>query len=84
MRSPPPRRSRSPAGASPRSATGLDAAWQLFADDVIGSLEVGKYADLVVLSTDPRSVAPEAVADLQVRATYLAGRQVYEGVTCRR
>lgn len=55
----------------------LDAAWQLFADDVIGSLEVGKYADLVVLSADPRSVAPEAVADLEVRATYLAGRQVY-------
>ncbi len=55
----------------------IDAAWQLFADDVIGSLEVGKYADLVVLSADPRSVAPEEIADLEVRATYLAGRQVY-------
>ena len=37
----------------------LDAAWQLFSDDVIGSLEVGKYADLVVLSADPRAVPPE-------------------------
>lgn len=55
----------------------LDAAWQLFADDVIGSLEVGKYADLVVLSADPRSVPPEEVADLEVRATYLAGHCVY-------
>ncbi len=55
----------------------LDAAWQLFSDDVIGSLEVGKYADLVVLSADPRAVAPEDVADLRVRATYLAGRRVY-------
>ncbi|WP_024442617.1 amidohydrolase [Mycobacterium sp. UM_WGJ] len=55
----------------------LDAAWQLFADDVTGSLEVGKYADLVVLSADPRAVAPEAVADLEVRATFLAGRQVF-------
>jgi predicted amidohydrolase YtcJ len=55
----------------------LDAAWQLFADNVIGSLEVGKYADLVVLSADPRTVSAEAVADLEVRATYLAGRQVY-------
>ncbi|WP_409429484.1 amidohydrolase [Mycobacterium sp. SMC-11] len=54
----------------------LDAAWQLFADDVTGSLEVGKYADLVVLSADPRTVAPEAIADLEVRATFLAGRQV--------
>jgi predicted amidohydrolase YtcJ len=55
----------------------IDAAWQLFADDVIGSLEVGKYADMVVLSADPRAVAPETIADLQVRATFLAGRQVY-------
>lgn len=55
----------------------IDAAYQLFADTDIGSLEVGKYADLVVLSDDPREVAPEAVADLTVRATYLAGEQVY-------
>ncbi len=55
----------------------LDAAWQLFSEDAIGSLEVGKYADLVVLSADPRAVPPEAVADLEVRATYLAGRRVF-------
>jgi predicted amidohydrolase YtcJ len=55
----------------------IDAAWQLFSDDVIGSLEVGKYADFVVLSADPRSVPPERIADLDVLATYLAGRKVY-------
>ncbi|QUR66303.1 amidohydrolase [Mycobacterium spongiae] len=55
----------------------IDAAWQLFADDVIGSLEVGKYADMVVLSADPRTVPPEEIADLEVCATFLAGRQVY-------
>jgi predicted amidohydrolase YtcJ len=55
----------------------IDAAWQLHSDDVIGSLEVGKYADMVVLSADPRAVPPETIADLEVRATYLAGRQVY-------
>lgn len=55
----------------------LDPAWQMFADDVVGSLEVGKYADLVVLSADPRTVPPEEIADLEVRATFLAGRQVY-------
>ena len=55
----------------------IDAAWQLFADDVVGSLEVGKYADMVVLSADPRTVPPENIADLEVRATFLAGRQVY-------
>ncbi len=55
----------------------IDAAWQLFSDDIIGSLEVGKYADMVVLSADPRTVPPEQIADLEVRATFLAGRQVY-------
>jgi predicted amidohydrolase YtcJ len=55
----------------------IDAAWQLFDDDAIGSLEVGKYADMVVLSADPRTVPPEQIADLEVRATFLAGRQVY-------
>ncbi len=55
----------------------IDAAYQLFADDIVGSIEVGKYADLVVLSGDPYAVEPEDVAGLTVRATYLAGRQVY-------
>jgi predicted amidohydrolase YtcJ len=55
----------------------IDAAWQLFSDDVIGSLEVGKYADFVVLSADPRTVAAQDIADLEVRATYVAGRRVY-------
>jgi predicted amidohydrolase YtcJ len=48
----------------------IGAAWQLFSDDEIGSLAVGKYADLVVLSADPRTVPPE-------QAIYLTGRQVY-------
>ncbi|WP_231996775.1 hypothetical protein, partial [Mycobacterium scrofulaceum] len=26
---------------------------------------------------DPRTVPPEQIADLEVRATFLAGRQVY-------
>lgn len=56
----------------------IDAAWQLFADDIVGSLQVGKYADLVMLSADPRTVPPERIADLQVRATFLAGRRVYQ------
>jgi predicted amidohydrolase YtcJ len=55
----------------------IDAAYQLFADDIIGSLEVGKYADMVMLSADPRTVPPEDIADLEVRATFLAGKKVY-------
>jgi hypothetical protein len=32
---------------------------------------------MVVLSADPRTVPPEEIADLEVRTTFLAGRQVY-------
>jgi predicted amidohydrolase YtcJ len=57
-------------------AVTIDAAWQTHRDDAIGSIEVGKLADLVVLSANPRKVDPSAIADIEVRATYLAGRPV--------
>jgi predicted amidohydrolase YtcJ len=34
-------------------ATTIDAAWQIFQEDNRGSVEVGKYADLAVLSDNP-------------------------------
>jgi predicted amidohydrolase YtcJ len=51
----------------------IDAAWQTHTDNVIGSIELGKYADLVFLSEDPQSVAPESIADIDVTETCLAG-----------
>jgi hypothetical protein len=44
--------------------------------------EFFKYADMVVLSADPRTVPPEKIAELEVRATFLAERQNY-GFTAR-
>jgi len=55
----------------------LNAAWQLRLDTEIGSLEAGKYADLVVLSANPRRVPPGELRDVAVEATYLMGRQTY-------
>ncbi|WP_382309636.1 amidohydrolase [Herbiconiux sp. UC225_62] len=55
----------------------LDAAWQLFSEHEVGSLEVGKFADLVVLSADPYTVAPDALPGIDVVETYLAGERVY-------
>lgn len=55
----------------------LNAAWQLRLDTEIGSLEPGKYADLVVLSHNPRRVPPADLRDVAVEATYLMGRQTY-------
>ena len=54
----------------------LDAAYAGFAEDEVGSLEVGKRADFVVLGADP--LADDVpLATLPVRATYVDGEAVY-------
>lgn len=53
----------------------LNAAQQLQLDDEIGSLEVGKRADLTWFDTDPVT-AIEAGAGVTVRGTWLAGQPV--------
>ncbi|EAQ96947.2 amidohydrolase [Congregibacter litoralis] len=63
--------------------TGLRAltiwpAWQHFEEDRKGSLEVGKLADLVVLSDNPLSVDPGDLEDLTVQSTYKEGQLVYQ------
>ncbi|QFG23124.1 amidohydrolase family protein [Actinomadura sp. WMMB 499] len=55
----------------------IDAAWQLGADGIAGSLAPGKYADLAVLSGDPLRTPPEEIEGLTVRGTYLAGEPVH-------
>ena len=54
----------------------IDAAWQTHTDDQLGSLEVGKLADLVFLSDDPQRVDPDAIAEIIVTQTRLAGAPV--------
>jgi len=54
----------------------IDAAWQVFQEDQIGSLESGKYADLVILDGDPLTAAD--VRDLSVVETIVGGRTLYQ------
>lgn len=54
-----------------------EAAWQLMSEDEIGSLEVGKYADFVILEKDPRKVGPNKIEDIQVLETWMNGMRVY-------
>ena len=49
----------------------------MFRDDEVGSIEVGKRADLVVLSHDPSLVAPESVREIVVQQTYVDGELLY-------
>lgn len=56
----------------------VNAAWQLQSEDHIGSIKPGKYADLIIVDRDPRTVGAEELANTRVLATYLAGELVYE------
>ena len=56
----------------------LDAAYAGFAEGEVGSLEPGKRADFVILGEDPLAVPPGQLRTLNVRATYVDGKPVYE------
>ncbi len=58
-------------------AVTIDAAWQVFQEGNRGSLEPGKYADLVVLSGSPLE-NPMAMRDLQVERTVIGGATVFQ------
>jgi predicted amidohydrolase YtcJ len=55
----------------------LGSAWFSFDDDVRGSLEVGKLADLAVLSADYLTVPVEEVGRIESVLTMLGGEVVY-------
>ena len=43
------------------------------AGDRLGSLERGKEADFTILESDPYAVSPDAIADIKVSETWVAG-----------
>jgi predicted amidohydrolase YtcJ len=57
----------------------IDAAYALFAEDRLGSIEPGKHADLVVIDGDLFRTPPEEIPDLPIWKTMIGGRVVYDG-----
>jgi predicted amidohydrolase YtcJ len=55
----------------------LDAAWSLFLDDLVGSLEPGKRADLVVWDRDPMRVPVEEIPAVRADLTLVGGEVVH-------
>ncbi|MDF8361400.1 amidohydrolase [Achromobacter anxifer] len=55
-------------------AVTLGAAYTLHLDHLVGSVEVGKYADFCVLADDPMELAPERLKDARVLGTVIGGR----------
>ena len=55
----------------------IEPAWAVSMEDYIGSIKPGKYADLIILSGNPLTVAPDDLKDLQVWMTMIAGEVKY-------
>ena len=46
-------------------------------EDYLGTLEIGKFADMVVIDRNIFEIPEDEIADIKVEHTYLAGEEVY-------
>ena len=53
-------------------------AYLLFKEDDIGSLEVGKLADLVVIDRDYMTIAADDIINIEPILTMVGGRVVFD------
>ncbi|KAL1601994.1 hypothetical protein SLS59_005160 [Nothophoma quercina] len=60
------------------SAATSGAAWSCFAENRVGSLQVGKIADFIVVDTQWKG---EELLDARVKETWFEGRRVFESRT---
>lgn len=61
----------------------IDAAYELHDEHLVGSIETGKFADLIVLDRNVVSVAAEEIAGTTVLQTVVGGRIVHESGALR-
>jgi predicted amidohydrolase YtcJ len=56
----------------------INGAYQLFGEDVYGSIEVGKNADLIILDQNILEIDPVKIGSVNVLQTLLAGETIYK------
>jgi predicted amidohydrolase YtcJ len=56
----------------------MNSSYELHQDDVTGSIEVGKFADLIVLDRNVLEIPAQEIADTIVLQTVVGGRIVYQ------
>ena len=61
-------------------AVTINGAYQNFEEDIKGSLEKGKYADLVILDKNPLKVEVDQIKNIQVLETIKQGEVIFKKV----
>ena len=56
----------------------IEGAYAVKQEDYIGSLEVGKYADIIVLTDDPLTIDADDLKDIEVMLTMVGGEVEYQ------
>lgn len=54
------------------------AAYSNFEENEKGSIEAGRFADFIILDTDPMTCETDKIPTIKVLATYIAGQKVFE------
>ena len=63
-----------------RSCT-LETAYMTFNEENRGSLEVGKFADMIVLAEDIFTVDPERIKDIGIEQAIVGGEVIHSTTT---
>lgn len=56
----------------------IEGAYATGEEDVKGSIEVGKYADMIIVSDDPLEISPDDLKNIRVLMTMVGGKVVHQ------